>query len=106
MPQVTYIEFSGTHHIVEVSAGFSVMEGAVRNGVPGIDAECGGACACATCSVYIDEHWRDRVGEPSDMEEGMLEFAGRVEPGARLSCQIQVTEVMDGLVVHMTLAQR
>jgi 2Fe-2S ferredoxin len=105
MPKITYIEFNGTPHAIEVKAGLSVMEGAVKHNVPGIDADCGGACACATCHVYVDPAWTDKVGSPSAMEESMLDFAENVEPNSRLSCQIKVTEALDGLVVRMPESQ-
>lgn len=106
MPEVTYIEFDGTRHATEVKAGQSVMEGAVKNNVPGIDADCGGACACATCHVYVDEAWQDRTGKPSAMEQSMLDFAQGLEPSSRLSCQIKVTEALNGLVVRMPETQQ
>lgn len=106
MATITYVEFDGTEHRIDVETGYSVMEGAVKNGVPGIDAECGGACACATCTVFIGEAWRDRLPAPDDMEEGMLEFAERTDPGARLACQIKVDDVLNGLVVRMPENQR
>ena len=99
MARITYIEFDGTEHPVNVKNGLSVMEGAVKNNVPGIDADCGGACACATCHVYVDEAWTDKVGPPSAMEESMLDFAEGVQPNSRLSCQIKVTDDLDGLAV-------
>ncbi len=105
MPKITYVEFSGTEHAIEVKAGLTVMEGAVKHNVPGIDADCGGACACATCHVYVDAAWTDKVGSPSAMEESMLDFAENVEPNSRLSCQIKVTEALDGLVVRMPESQ-
>jgi 2Fe-2S ferredoxin len=105
MAKITYIEFDGAEHTVEVKNGLSVMEGAVRNNIPGIDADCGGACACATCHVYVDEAWREKVGGPSAMEESMLDFAENVEPNSRLSCQIKVTDALDGLVVRMPESQ-
>jgi 2Fe-2S ferredoxin len=105
MPQITYIEFSGTEHAIEVKAGLTVMEGAVKHNVPGIDADCGGACACATCHVYVDPAWTDKVGSPSAMEESMLDFAENVEPNSRLSCQIKISEALDGLVVRMPESQ-
>src|SRR5579875_276106 len=105
MPKITYIEFDGTEHVVEAKAGQTVMEGAVKNNVPGIDADCGGACACATCHVYVDPAWTDRTGKPSAMEESMLDFAENVEPNSRLSCQVKVTEALDGLVVRMPETQ-
>ena len=105
MAKITYIEFDGTSHTVEVRPGLSVMEGAVKNGIPGIDADCGGACACATCHVYVDPAWREQVGGPSAMEESMLDFAENVEPNSRLSCQIKVTPLLDGLVVKTPESQ-
>ena len=84
-----------------VAEGLSVMEGAIRNNVPGIDADCGGACACATCHVYVDDAWREIVGGPSPMEEDMLDFGYDVRPNSRLSCQIKVTDELDGLVVRI-----
>ena len=101
MAKITYIEFDGTEHVVEVRNGLSVMEGAIKNNVPGIDADCGGACACATCHVYVDEAWGEKTGKPSAMEESMLDFADEVKPNSRLSCQIRVTADMDGLVVRL-----
>ncbi|CAN5387317.1 2Fe-2S iron-sulfur cluster-binding protein [soil metagenome] len=101
MPKITYIEHSGAEHVAEVKAGLSVMEGAVRNNVPGIDADCGGACACATCHVYVDPAWTEKAGKPSAMEESMLDFAEQVEPNSRLSCQIRVTDTLDGLIVRL-----
>ena len=101
MASITYIEHDGTEHVVDVKSGLSVMEGAIRNNVPGIDADCGGACACATCHVYVDEAWREATGSPSAMEESMLDFAEEVEPNSRLSCQIRVSDALDGLVVRL-----
>ena len=98
MAKVTYIEFDGAEHVVDVKNGLSVMEGAVKNNIPGIDADCGGACACATCHVYVDAAWKDKTGTPSAMEESMLDFAENVEPNSRLSCQIKVSDELDGLV--------
>jgi 2Fe-2S ferredoxin len=105
MPKITYVEFKGTEHVIEVKTGLTVMEGAVKHNVPGIDADCGGACACATCHVYVDPAWTDKVGAPSAMEESMLDFAENVEPNSRLSCQIKVTDALDGLVVRMPESQ-
>jgi ferredoxin, 2Fe-2S len=107
MPKITYIEFNGTAHEVELPIGISVMRGAVTQGVPGIDADCGGECACATCHVYIEEAWRERVGPPEagSMEENMLSFAAMTQPNSRLSCQITVTEALDGLIVRMPEGQ-
>jgi len=105
MPKITYIEHTGKAHTVEVAAGMSVMEGAVKHAVPGIDADCGGACACATCHVYVDPEWAGKTGKPSGMEESMLDFANDVEPTSRLSCQIKVTAELDGLVVRLPASQ-
>ena len=105
MAKITYIEHDGTEHVVDVKNGLSVMEGAVKNNIPGIDADCGGACACATCHVYVDEAWREKMGTASAMEESMLDFAENVEPNSRLSCQIRISDVLDGLVVRMPESQ-
>jgi 2Fe-2S ferredoxin len=105
LAKITYIEFNGKEHTVDVANGLSVMEGAVKNMIPGIDADCGGACACATCHVYIDEAWREVVGGPSDMEETMLDFAEDVRPSSRLSCQIKVSDALDGLKLTMPKSQ-
>ena len=107
MPKVTYIEYSGTEHRVEVATGLSVMRGAVNNAVPGIDADCGGECACATCHVYIDPAWLERIGppEPGSQEASMLGFAAASEPSSRLSCQITMCEELDGLIVRMPEGQ-
>jgi 2Fe-2S ferredoxin len=99
MAKITYIDSEGTVRDVDAEAGTTVMETAIRNNVPGIEAECGGACACATCHVYVDEAWVGKTGEPSPMEEDMLDFAFDVRPTSRLSCQIKVTSELDGLVV-------
>jgi 2Fe-2S ferredoxin len=105
MPKITYIEHNGTEHVVDTPVGFSVMEGAVKNSVPGIDADCGGACACATCHVFVDDAWVAKTGEAGDMEKSMLDFATGVKPTSRLSCQIKVTADMDGLIIHMPESQ-
>lgn len=101
MAKIKYIEFDGREHEIEVKNGLSVMEGAVRNNIPGIDADCGGACACATCHVYVDEGFLDVTGGPSAMEESMLDFAENVQPNSRLSCQIRVSDDLDGLIVRL-----
>jgi 2Fe-2S ferredoxin len=105
MAKIKYIEFDGREHEVEVKPGLSVMEGAVKNNVPGIDADCGGACACATCHVYVDDAWTDRTGQASAMEESMLDFADDVQPNSRLSCQIRVSDALNGLIVRMPQSQ-
>lgn len=101
MPKITYIEFNGTEHVIDGSVGATVMETAIKNSVPGIDADCGGACACATCHVYVDPAWSKVTGEASEMEEDMLDFAFDVRENSRLSCQIKITEDFDGLVVRL-----
>lgn len=100
MPKISFIDFKGTERTVDAQVGSTVMETALRNGVPGIDAECGGACSCATCHVYVDPAWQAAVGKPSPMEDDMLDFARDVQPNSRLSCQIKVTEALDGLIVR------
>ncbi len=105
MPKIKYIEFSGKEHEVEVPVGWSAMEGAVKNLIPGIDADCGGACACATCHVFVDESWLSKLPPKEDMEETMLDFAPEVEANSRLSCQIKVTPELDGLVLRMPKSQ-
>lgn len=106
MPKITYVEASGERYTVDVSTGYSVMEGAKLNNVPGIEADCGGACACATCHVYITPEWRERVGQPSSNEQEMLDCATDLREESRLSCQIRVTEELDGLVVDLPSTQR
>jgi 2Fe-2S ferredoxin len=102
MAKITYVEFNGTEHVVDVKPGMTVMEGARDNGVPGIDADCGGACACSTCHVYLDSAWVDRVPAKDAMEEDMLDFAWQTDPvRSRLTCQIKVSDALDGLVVHI-----
>ncbi|MDP3523682.1 MAG: 2Fe-2S iron-sulfur cluster-binding protein [Hoeflea sp.] len=101
MTKITLVAFDGTRFDVDAENGSTVMENAIRNSVPGIEAECGGACACATCHVYVDDAWTDKVGTPEPMEEDMLDFAYDVRPTSRLSCQIKVRSELDGLVVHM-----
>jgi len=105
MPQVTYIEHNGTAHEIELEEGLSVMRGAVDNGVPGIDADCGGECACATCHVFVEEPWLEKTGEPSEQEASMLSFAATAQPNSRLSCQIIMSPALDGMVVRLPEAQ-
>ncbi len=101
MPKISFITFDGKSFEVDAEVGSTVMENAVKNSVPGIEAECGGACACATCHVYIDDAWKEKTGEPEVMEEDMLDFAYDVQPTSRLSCQIKVSEELDGLIVRV-----
>ena len=105
MPKITYIEQNGKERTVEVPNGWTVMEGAVKNRVPGIDADCGGACACATCHVYVDAAWLPKLPPRQDMESQMLDFAIEVKPNSRLSCQIKVTAALDGLIVRTPKTQ-
>src|SRR5215204_4205081 len=99
MAKIHFVDHTGEKRTIEVENGSTVMEAAIRNGIPGIVAECGGACACATCHVYVDEAFMSLVGDPQPMEEDMLDFAYDVRPNSRLSCQIRVREEIDGLVV-------
>lgn len=99
MAKITFIAADGSRYEVEAENGSTVMENAIRNGVPGIEAECGGACACATCHVYVDDAFMEVVGEPEAMEEDMLDFAFDVRPTSRLSCQIRVSDELDGLII-------
>ena len=106
MAKITYIEFNGNEHVVAVESGLSVMQGAVSNNVPGIDADCCGACACGTCHVYVDPAWQTQAGERNAMEVAMLDFAENLKPNSRLSCQIKVADALDGLIVRMPKSQR
>jgi len=101
MPKITYIEHNGTSHEVEVGIGMTVMEGAVNNSIPGIDGDCGGACACSTCHVYVDDAWAEKLKAKEDTETDMLDFAHQPNEKSRLGCQIPVTPELDGLVVRM-----
>jgi len=101
MPKITYIEHNGTPHTVDVPVGLTVMEGAVNNNIPGIDADCGGACACSTCHVYVDPDWIGKLPAREDMEVDMLDFAFDPNERSRLTCQVKVTPELDGLVVQM-----
>ena len=102
MAKITYIEHNGTEHVVDVANGLTVMEGARDNGIPGIEADCGGACACSTCHVYVDEAWTEKLPAKDPMEEDMLEFAFEPdEARSRLTCQLKVSDALDGLVVRM-----
>ena len=101
MAKITYIENSGEKHIVEVQKGLTVMEGAVANNVPGIDADCGGGMACATCHVYVKEDWFDKINKKNEGEDDMLDQAYEPKKNSRLSCQIQVTDDIDGLEVYL-----
>ena len=106
MPQVIYRQRDGTERSVELPIGYSVMEGAIRGNMPGIEAECGGSCACATCHVYVDPEWIDKVGESSALEDAMLVLARDRRPNSRLSCQISMTAELAGLIVEIPASQR
>ena len=101
MAKITYIENNGKTHSVEVAEGLTVMEGAVQNNIPGIDADCGGGMACATCHVYIDDKWLHKLDPIDDDEESMLDQAFDVKKNSRLSCQIQLSEELDGLELEL-----
>ena len=101
MAKITYIQPDGSSQVVDAEPGLTVMEAAKKNLVAGIEAECGGACACATCHVYVDAAWREKVGKPSEMEEDMLDFAFDVREESRLACQIKIKSEIDGLVVRV-----
>ena len=105
MPKITYIEQNGKSHTVSVENGLTVMEGAVQNNIPGIDADCGGACACATCHVYVDEKCFSKLKEKESEEQDMLDVAFEPNSFSRLSCQLQVSDELDGLVVKMPSKQ-
>ena len=105
MPKITYIEHNGKSHEIDVANGLTVMEGAVQNNIPGIDADCGGSCACATCHVYIKEEWFDKIPKKENAEEDMLDMAFEPKKMSRLSCQITVSDSLDGLVVKMPSKQ-
>lgn len=105
MPLVTYVDHSGNAFEAEVPVGNSAMQGAVDNMIDGIIAECGGACVCATCHVIVDDAWLEKTGAASDDENMMLEAAAERQENSRLSCQLIVTDAMDGLVLHMPESQ-
>jgi 2Fe-2S ferredoxin len=105
MAKITYIEFNGTPHVLDIAPGQSVMRGAVDNKVRGILADCGGACACATCHVFVDPAWVDKVGEKGELETIMLEDVCEPQENSRLSCQIKVTDELDGLVIRLPSRQ-
>lgn len=101
MPKIIYITSDGTRHETEVENGYSVMEGAINNDIGGIVAECGGACACATCHSYVDEAWMDKMPPMDDMEDSMLDAAFERQDNSRLTCQIEVNDGLDGLIIHV-----
>jgi 2Fe-2S ferredoxin len=101
MPTITLIEYDGTRHTIEAEPGISLMQNAINNAVPGIDADCGGACACGTCHVFVADEWRQRSGEADAMEEAMLGMRPDRSAESRLSCQIEVSKDLDGMVVRL-----
>lgn len=101
MAKIIFITHDGTTHEVDAPAGHSVMEAAKNNDVPGIDADCGGACACATCHVFVDPAWLSRTGTKGQMEHDMLDIAEGAQPNSRLACQIRIDDTLDGLTVHV-----
>ncbi len=105
MAKITYIENNGTSHTVDVAEGLTVMEGAVQNNIPGIDADCGGGMACATCHVYVKDEWLDKINKKSEGEDDMIDQAYEPKKNSRLSCQILVSPEIDGLEVHLPIKQ-
>ena len=105
MPKITYIEFNGKSHTIDVANGLTVMEGAIQNNIPGIDADCGGGMACATCHVYVKEEWLDKLPTKEDGEEDMLDMAFEPKNNSRLSCQLIVSDELDGLEVNIPSKQ-
>lgn len=105
MAKIIFVDSNGTPRTVDGDIGATVMETAIKNGIPEIEAECGGACACSTCHVYVNEEWRAKTGEPTPMEEDMLDFAYDVKPNSRLSCQMKITAELDGLTVVTPVRQ-
>ena len=106
MPKVTYVQQDGSTRTIDGAIGVSVMETAKKNGVPGIDADCGGGCSCGTCHVYVDPDWFTATGPPTALEEATLEFSVAVQENSRLSCQLKLSDKLDGLVVHLPTSQR
>ena len=101
MPKITLIEFTGRDHTIDAEVGKTLMQNAMDNGIPGIDADCGGACACGTCHCFLESEWREVAGEGDAMEEAMLGMRPDRTEGSRLSCQIQVSDAMNGMVVRL-----
>jgi ferredoxin, 2Fe-2S len=105
MPRVIFFEHDGTRHEVDATNGVSLMRAAVDHNVPGIDADCGGACACATCHVYVDPDWLGKTGTRTEMEDSMLSFAAGTQENSRLACQIDMSDALDGIVLRMPEGQ-
>ena len=105
MPTVTYVEANGQSHEIDIASGVSLMQGAVDNMIDGIVAECGGACACATCHCYIDDSWVDKLEPASEMEKDLLDCVTDPKDNSRLSCQVKMTDALNGLVIHLPESQ-
>ena len=105
MVKIIYVQASGAQHVVDAKPGRSIMENAVKNGVPGIAADCGGSCACGTCRIYVSEAWREKLSPPAELEQSMIEYCGDTTPGLRLSCQVIVTPELEGIAVRMPESQ-
>ena len=105
MPKIHFLEFGGREHLIEVAAGTSVMQAAVENNVPGIDGDCGGECACATCHIYVDPAWLEKTGERTVPEGELLNFASTAQENSRLACQIRMDDDLDGLRVRLPESQ-
>ena len=105
LPKIHFLDFGGREHAIEVPPGTSVMQAAVENNVPGIDGDCGGACACATCHVYVDPAWQERTGGRTTAEDELLNFAATVQDNSRLACQIRMSDALDGLRVQLPESQ-
>jgi ferredoxin, 2Fe-2S len=105
MPKIHFVEFDGREHLIDVPAGTSVMQAAIDNGVPGIDGDCGGECACGTCHVYVDPAWLSKIGARTTPEDELLNFAAATQDNSRLACQIRMDDALDGLRVRMPEGQ-
>lgn len=105
MPKVTYVEANGTEHVVEVPAGMNLMQAAINNLIPGIEGDCGGLCACATCHVYVDDEWAAKCDPAEELEVNILDFAFEVRDESRLACQIHASEALDGVVLRIAERQ-
>lgn len=105
MPKVTYIDYDGTNRCIDAEDGMSLMEVAINNNVPGIDGDCGGECACATCHMHVDENWLEKLPPSGDQELAMLEFCDGVDHTSRLGCQIKICPALDGIVVRTPATQ-
>ena len=101
MPKITYQDNKGNSNTIDVENGLTVMEGAIQNDIPGIDADCGGSMACATCHVYVEEKWLDKLSKPEEAEVDMIDMAFEPKKNSRLSCQLMVTDQLEGLVVNL-----